>query len=407
MSSFPPASEPWRASHTRPTVRSCIAAVLILAGIALGRDAISLRLVATGALVVLVFRPEALAGASFQMSFAAVTAIVALHSTRWSARLFQRREEALPARMLRAGFATVATGLAVEAALIPLALYHFHRSGLYGVAANIVAIPLTTFVIMPLEAGALLLDAIGWGKPLWLLCGLALDLLLRIAQAVASAEGAVAMLPSMPGWSFGLMVAGGIWLCLWTKRWRLLGVAPFLVGATGAALSPSPDVLVTGDGRHLAVVGADGTPLILRDRAAITSATFSPKLRDSTGIRPSSDRRLLATPRTTPASLSSTRRACSGAFWRPALPTESIGISSPVHARKQTSLYPTGGYRGGASRDGLGWTRRRFHEAGIWRSTSRMSRAWILSPTESAIIPGPRSRANVRSRPRVRFRTDR
>jgi len=250
-----------------PTVRSCVAAVLILAGIALGRDAISLRLVATGALVVLVFRPEALAGASFQMSFAAVTAIVALHSTRWSARLFQRREEALPARMLRAGFATVATGLAVEAALIPLALYHFHRSGLYGVAANIVAIPLTTFVIMPLEAGALLLDAIGWGKPLWLLCGLALDLLLRIAHAVASAEGAVAMLPSMPGWSFGLIVAGGIWLCLWTKRWRLLGVAPFLVGATGAALSPSPDVLVTGDGRHLAVVGADGTPLILRDRA--------------------------------------------------------------------------------------------------------------------------------------------
>lgn len=152
-------------------------------------------------------------------------------------------------------------------ALIPLALYHFHRSGLYGVAANIVAIPLTTFVIMPLEAGALLLDAVGWGKPLWPLCGLALDLLLRIAHAVASAEGAVAMLPSMPGWSFGLMVAGALWLCLWTKRWRLLGVAPFVVGATGAALSPSPDVLVTGDGRHLAVVGADGTPLILRDRA--------------------------------------------------------------------------------------------------------------------------------------------
>ena len=61
-----------------PTVRSCIAALLVLGGIALGRDAISLRLVAVGALVVLLFRPEALAGASFQMSFAAVTAIIAL-----------------------------------------------------------------------------------------------------------------------------------------------------------------------------------------------------------------------------------------------------------------------------------------------------------------------------------------
>ena len=36
-----------------PTVRSCVAALLILAGIALGRDAISIRLIATGALVVL------------------------------------------------------------------------------------------------------------------------------------------------------------------------------------------------------------------------------------------------------------------------------------------------------------------------------------------------------------------
>ena len=46
--------------------------LLVLAGIALGRDAISMRLVAVGALVVLLFRPEAIAGASFQMSFAAV-----------------------------------------------------------------------------------------------------------------------------------------------------------------------------------------------------------------------------------------------------------------------------------------------------------------------------------------------
>jgi competence protein ComEC len=75
------------------------------------------------------------------------------------------------------------------------------------------------------------------------------------------------MLPSMPSWAFALMVAGGIWLCLWTRRWRLLALAPIAAGAVGAALSISPDLLVTGDGRHLALVGSDGTPLILRDRA--------------------------------------------------------------------------------------------------------------------------------------------
>ena len=80
------------------TVRSCVSALLVLAGIALGRDAISIRLIATGALIVLVFRPEALAGPSFQMSFAAVTSIVTLHSTRWARRFLQRRDEGLIAR---------------------------------------------------------------------------------------------------------------------------------------------------------------------------------------------------------------------------------------------------------------------------------------------------------------------
>jgi competence protein ComEC len=63
------------------------------------------------------------------------------------------------------------------------------------------------------------------------------------------------------------MVAGGIWLCLWSTRLRLLGIAPFAAGALGAWMTPTPDLLVTGDGRHLAVVDRDGTPLILRDPA--------------------------------------------------------------------------------------------------------------------------------------------
>jgi competence protein ComEC len=248
-----------------PTVRSCVAAVLILGGIALGRDAISIRLIATGALIVLVFRPEALAGASFQMSFAAVTAIVALHSTAWARRIFQRRDEGPLRRLAREIAILIATGLAVEIALMPLALFHFHRSGLYGVGANIVAIPLTTFIIMPLEAGALLLDTLGWGAPLWLLCGWAIDGLLGLAHAVASAKGAVALLPSMPLWAFAAMVVGGVWLCLWSTRIRLAGFVPIAIGAVGAAMTGPPDLLVTGDGVHLAVVER-GVPMILRER---------------------------------------------------------------------------------------------------------------------------------------------
>jgi competence protein ComEC len=57
-----------------------------------------------------------------------------------------------------------------------------------------------------------------------------------------------------------------LWVCLWTRRIRLLGLVPFAIGAAAAAATPVPDLLITGDGRHLAVVASDGTPRILRNR---------------------------------------------------------------------------------------------------------------------------------------------
>ena len=250
-----------------PTVRSCIAALLVLCGIALGRDAISLRLVAVGALIVLAIVPEALAGASFQMSFAAVTAIIALHRLEPVGRLLAPREEGWPTRFLRGVAGLLLTGIVVEVALIPFALFHFHKAGLYGVLANLIAIPLTTFVIMPLEALALIFDAAGLGAPLWSATGWAIDLILSLAHRIGSAEGAVARLPTMPPAAFALMLFGGLWTCLWTTRVRVFGALPFLLGAAWAAASPVPSLLVTGDGQHLALVRADGVPVMLRSRS--------------------------------------------------------------------------------------------------------------------------------------------
>ena len=250
-----------------PTVRSCVAALLVLAGIALGREAMTLRLVATGALVVLLVRPEAVIGPSFQLSFAAVTAIIAFHDHPRLRALTRKREENWPRRLLRELVVLLATGLLVELALAPIAAYHFHRAGLYGALANIVAIPLTTFIIMPLEGVALLLDLIGLGAPAWWLAGKGLALLVGLARVVASLPGAVASLPAMPQGAFGLMIAGGMWIALWRSRVRYFGLLPLVVGGSWALLTPAPDLLITGDGKHVAVRSATGTLHLLRPRA--------------------------------------------------------------------------------------------------------------------------------------------
>ncbi len=249
-----------------PSVRSCIAACLVLIGLAIGREAITLRLVATGALIVLILWPESLVGPSFQLSFAAITAIVALHESKTVHGWLRRREEGLLPRFGRVLLALLLTGIAVEMALAPIALFHFHKSGLYGALANIVAIPLTTFVIMPLEALALLFDVAGLGAPFWWLTGQAIGLLLWLAHLVAGLPGAVAMLPSVPTGAYALMIGGGLWLLLWRSRMRLAGIAALLVGALWALSVPIPDLLITNDGRHMVVRGDDGRLAILRPR---------------------------------------------------------------------------------------------------------------------------------------------
>jgi competence protein ComEC len=71
----------------------------------------------------------------------------------------------------------------------------------------------------------------------------------------------------MPVAAFALMAAGGLWLCLWRTRWRRWGLVPVAAGALWALFTPAPDLIVTGDGRHLALRAADGRFAILRARA--------------------------------------------------------------------------------------------------------------------------------------------
>jgi competence protein ComEC len=222
-------------------------------------------MLAVGALLVLLLWPEALVGPSFQMSFAAVLAIVALHGAAPVRRFLAPREEAWWQRGIRWLAMLLLTGIVIELALMPIGLFHFHRAGVYGALANVVAIPLTTFVTMPLVALALLLDLVGAGAALWWLAGQSIKLLLGLAHWTAARPGAVNLLPTMGLGSVLLFASGGLWLALWRGKVRLWGLAPAAAGALSLMTLRAPDLLVSGDGRHVGISGeAEGELLVLR-----------------------------------------------------------------------------------------------------------------------------------------------
>jgi competence protein ComEC len=256
------------AGATVPTQRAFVMVGLVLLAVLLDRQGLSMRLVAWAASVILLFKPESLLGASFQMSFAAVIALIAGYE--FYIRRRARREGPLPWwRRPPAFLAGVAvTTLIASSATAPFAIYHFNRFAVFALAANLIAVPITSLLIMPAAVIAFFLMPVGLDHLALAPMGWGVEGVLWVARTVAGWPGSVVLLPAAPSFGLVLVVAGGLWLCLWRLRWRLLGLAAIALGIAAFSLGQKPDILVDGEGRLFAVRGADGSYLLSSRRRA-------------------------------------------------------------------------------------------------------------------------------------------
>ena len=258
-----------------PTVRACTGALLVLAAMLLGRQPHSLRLLAAAAVAVMLLWPEEVIGPSFQMSFGSVIAIIALHGAAPAHAFLAHRAEPWWRRVGRHLAMLLLSGMVIDLALMPVALFHFHRAGVFGSLANLIAIPLVTFVAMPAIAAGLVLDIVGAGAPAWWVVGRSLELLLAVTHWIVARPGAVSLLPTMSGGTYALFVGGMVWLGLWRGRVRLLGLIPPMLATVSLAGIHPPDMLITGDGRNIGIAGGNGDLLVLRmGRSAYTREMF-------------------------------------------------------------------------------------------------------------------------------------
>jgi competence protein ComEC len=245
-----------------PAQRACAMAGFALIAVLLDRTALSLRLVAWSAMIVLIVAPEALTGASFQMSFAAVIALIAAWEAGagWRRRLHERADLSAHRwlwRLAAAVAASLATTLIASVATGAFAAYHFNRVSLLGLVANMLGVPLTGFWIMPWGLLAMLLMPLGLERYALVPMGWGVEGLNAIARHVAGWPDAATLVPSLPGASLWLLTIGGLWLCFWRRRWRLAGLPVVIVGLL---LSPprAPDLLMSEDGRVLGLRDAQG-----------------------------------------------------------------------------------------------------------------------------------------------------
>ena len=241
---------------TVPTQRAFAMTALALVAVMVDRNPFSMRLVAWAAFVVLLLRPESLLGASFQMSFGAVVALIAAYETGVARR--PAGMGGLDGRLLMYLAGIALTTIVASAATTPFSIYHFSRFPTYGIVTNLIAVPLTGIWIMPFGMLGVLLIPFGLGGPCFVLMGYGIEVIIGAAALMAELPGAALAVPRPPLAALVATALGALWLCLWRTSWRRLGLLGIALGLLLMPLGQPPDLLIDPRGQVVAVRLDDG-----------------------------------------------------------------------------------------------------------------------------------------------------
>lgn len=243
-----------------PTTRAFLMTAIVLVGVLADRKAISLRTVAWAAIFILLFFPESLLSASFHLSFAAVTALIAFYE--------QHKSSPRTPRLMRYVSGVLTSSLIASTATMPFAAYHFNRVALWGIGANLLAIPLTALIIMPAGLCALALMPIGLDGPALSIMGWGLSALLWVSHQTATLPASQLSIAAFPTSALILITTGGLMLCLLKSRLRYASFAAFALALGISLFDKQPDILISADGRLSALQSKHGEIIISQMRRA-------------------------------------------------------------------------------------------------------------------------------------------
>ena len=250
-----------------PILRSLAMAALVLIGILIGRRAFSLRGLAIAAMALMLLNPSALTGPSFQMSFSAVLALIAGYEA--IGPHLQPRPERRLKGLGRHVAALAYTSFLAGGASMPFAAYHFQQIQPYYILANLIAVPLTGLLILPLGLLALALMPLHLARVALIPMGWFIRLILDLTHLVSQFPHALILVRPFPGLAVALIALGLAVIGLLRTRARLIGLAPLALGLLLASQTAAPTALVSARGNLTAINTHQQTLILVAGRRDI------------------------------------------------------------------------------------------------------------------------------------------
>ncbi|HEV2516556.1 MAG TPA: ComEC/Rec2 family competence protein [Devosia sp.] len=241
-------------------LRSTIMLVLVLGAVVFGRRALTMRNVAIAALIVIATDPASVLRPSFQLSFAAVVALIGAWELM---RPPEGRDKSLLARTGGYLWGIVLTSFIAGAATLLFSVYHFQQTSPLGVVGNLFTLPLVGFVMMPSAVLATLAMPLGWEAPFLAVMGWSIDRMLELGALVAGWSSGLDASPLLAPVALLLGLAALAWFTFFSGWHRLIAPLLLLPAVLLFALDRPPDVLIADTTQAVALRGDADLELVV------------------------------------------------------------------------------------------------------------------------------------------------
>ena len=243
-------------------VRSFIMTSMIIIAILIDRTSSPMRAIAFAASIILIINPENIIHPSFQMSFSAVLALIACFDFFRKIN-FNLRELNLLQKIFfyfaSLSFASLVAGFATA----PFALYHFSQFANYSILANLIAVPITSFLLMPCVILTFLFYPLHLEYLSLYVMNFGIKLLIDIAHYISNLPHSITAFTKISDINLLIISFGMMWFCIWISRIRFLGIIVIISGIISQSLTHKPDIFIDWDNGSIAAITSNNRIIYL------------------------------------------------------------------------------------------------------------------------------------------------
>ncbi|MDB5535624.1 MAG: hypothetical protein JWQ65_499 [Devosia sp.] len=242
-----------------PALRSTLMLGLIFGAILAGRRALTMRNVAIAALAIILIDPASVFRASFQLSFAAVVALIGVYELPRKPPVEGR---GWIGRSVNHVWVAALTSLIAGTATLLFSAYHFQQTAPLGVLSNVLVLPVVSFIIMPTAIASVLAMPFGVEQPFLIAMGWGIERMVDVATLVANWSQGLESNPLLTPIALFIGLLAMAWFAFIKNYWRFAGPVLAIPAILLFALDTRPDVLIADTTQAVAVRDGGGMGLL-------------------------------------------------------------------------------------------------------------------------------------------------